>query len=295
MTLDEIQLDIWTLTGEQSDLYNVTDGYDAELTRAVNNGLRTVATWRDPSTGIGLRYPKQTDTTLFQTYYTSGTLDDTGTTLTVVLPAADFIGTSDDDFNDWTIKVGGTTRRIMDYTASTLTCTLNEALGTAPTTEAYELSKDFIDLETSTTYNMVKPTGFVVPQMLYDMEESLEVERSSRTENFITLLTTFGNPTEYLFQDDKIRFNYTSEDSRWYRMEYVRMPAELSSGTDIPELPEMYHYAIALWGRWWGYMRAQGLQDAYAAKHDFIDTMRQLVGTYMFSNDRINTYGKIRR
>lgn len=299
MTLAEMQEQIWRFIGEPSDLYDDdTATYDSELTLAINEGLRQVATWRDPQTGRAVRYPALFGETFFQPYRETGTLDADGTTTTVVLPAGS--SAVNDAYNGWTIEINSETRVIMDYVGSTLTATVNDAFDSAPaTSDTYELTKNFIQLLASTHslvgFHLSKPTGFLAPQRILNLTDSEELSRASRTETYISQGSEIGTPTEFYFKDDRLVFNFAFEEDSWLKMEYTRLPAELSASSDEPELPEYYHQGIVLWGRWWGYAREQALQEAYASKQDFVDFMRQRIGMYHFETDRENVYGVLRR
>jgi hypothetical protein len=301
MTLAELQAEIWKMIGEPSDLYDdLTAVYDAALTSAINEGLRVISTWKDPVTGRPIRYPLLKDRMFFQSYYTSGTLDAAGSTTTVVLPSGS--STEDDAYNGWLVAVSGVDRRIVDYVGSTLTATVAEAFATSAVPESgdsYTLSKEFMRFLPATSaivdFHIVRPTGFIVPIFIRDLDEDEDIIRAARSDTFTSNLTSPGTPAEYLFLEDRIVFDYTPDEARWYEMEYTRLPAELSSDTDEPEIPEMYHYGIVLWCRWWGYAREQSLQEAYAAKRDLVDFMRERVGSYHFENDREVTHGVLRR
>jgi len=299
MTLAEYQVEIYEMTGEQGDLYDVdTTTYDAKLTTAINEGIRTVATWKDPQTGKAMRYPKVADVATFQAYYTSGDLTDDGSTSTVVLPTG--ASTANDAYNGWSIKVGSEERLIVDYVGATLTATVTPVFGTAPADEdEYSLSKNFIQLLPATdaliAFHYTKPTGMIIPLQLLNLSDKMLLERAPRVENYVTTRHLQSSPTEFYFQDDQLIFNSAFDDEYWYEMEYTRLPAELSASTDEPELPEAFHYGVVLWGRWWGYARVQAHPEAYAAKQDFIDFMRQRTGVYHFEGDRTNQYLTVRR
>lgn len=294
MTLAELHEEVYEFIGEPSDLYDATAGtYDARLTGAINEGVRTVASWKDRF-GRVLRYPDRFGEMFFQTYFESGTLDADGSTSTVVLPSG--AETSDDFYNGWAIEVSDEVRRIVDYTGGSLTATVHEEFSSAPESgDSYELSKDFMEVVASGAanedYNIVRPTGFLRPIKIVDLEDAVEVVLSNRVESFTGLITSRGDPSEYLYSGGKIRFDYVNDSAKWYRMEYVRMPELLSDDDDEPELPDWLQYGVVLWCRWWGYARAQSPQDAYAAKKDFEDFLRQRMDWTYFRDERTDVRG----
>lgn len=305
MTLAEIQEQVYKMTGEQSDLYP-SSVYTQELTDAINEGQRMVASWKDPGGRLSFRAPSLTSQLYFQTYWISDALQDAGhTTTTIILPSDILDATTlatDDVLNGWSFTTASNTKRIVDYDGGTRTATLHEALTAAPaTTATYELSKNYMDIQGSThaqvAYNILKPDKFLLPIKIVDLEEEREITEAARDDVFINLVGSTSDPTEFVHRNDRILFDYVPDERRWYYMEYSKMPTDMVHGTSTgePDIPEHFHYGIVLWGRWWGFAREQGLQAAWAAKQDFNDFMRQRVGAYYNQHDRRQVAGKLRR
>ena len=78
-------------------------------------------------------------------------------------------------------------------------------------------------------------------------------------------------------------------------MEYYRLPTPTVEDADLPELPEYLHYPMVLWGKWWGWTRAQDDAKAYASKRDLTDMMRGLTTLHEVKTDRRSLSGTLRR
>ena len=309
MTLSDIQEEVYEFIGEPSDLYdtNATPAYSQKLPDAINEGQRQVASWRDPATKLTARFPSLTSQSYFQTYYLSDDLkteDEAHTTTIVILPADSFGAdtatlATDDVFNGWSITIASETRRIVDYEGSTRKATLHEALTAAPSEgSAYELSKNYMDILASghaqVAYNILRPANFLLPLKILDLANERELEEGSRDEDFVNLIGTTSDPTQFIHRNERILFDFVPDEARWYYMEYSKLPAEMVETTDEPDLPENFHFGIVLLARWWGYAREQGLEAAWAGKKDFVDFMRQTVGMYYTQSDRRQVHGIVR-
>lgn len=308
MTLDLLRDEIWQQIGEPEDIDPDSDTqYESGplLTWVVNEGLRTVATWVDPMTGREVRIPEKIGDMHFQSYYESGTLDaDAPSASTIQLPTG--ASTTDDTYNGWVITLGSQDRYIVDYDGSTLRATLADDWDTEPDSgDEYELAKNFHMMLASgdglESYHITKPTSgdyvtgnFLLPLKIVDLEDLVELEKAGRNEAFSSLLTSTGTPTSWYWQGNKLVFNYVPDEQRWYKMEYYRLPKTLSTSTDAPDIPEYLHYGIVLWGRWWGFARQMGQPEAYAAKKDFEDFMRQRLNLYAIEYLRDDDYGTVR-
>ena len=304
MTLADIQEEVWEFIGEPSDLYTVsTSTYSQKLTDAINEGQRQVASWRDPQTRQGVRFPSLSSQSYFQTYYLSDALQDAGhTTTTVILPSDILDATTlatNDVLNGWSITTSSQTRRIVDYVGESRTATVHEAFTSAPaTTASYELSKNYMDIVSSghaqVNYNISRPTNFLLPLKIIDLVDEQVLEEGARDEDFANLIGSTSDPTQFIHRNERILFDYVPDEARWYYMEYSKLPVEMSATTDEPDIPANFHFGIVLWARWWGYAREQGLEAAWASKKDFVDFMKQTVGTYYPQNDRRQTHGVVR-
>ena len=308
MTLDFLRDEIHQQIGEPSDIDPDTDvSYDGSplLDFVVNEGLRQISTWKDPSSDRAIRLPDFIGDMLFQSYYVTGDIDaNTLTDTTVILPAGS--STDNDAYNGWVVTVGGQTQYIVDYVGATLTATLADDWTTKPLIDdEYELSKNFSRILASTDdlidYHIATPTSgdyrqgnFLIPLKISDIANNRDLQKAKDTEAFTGIITQTGTPSQWSWFGNKINFNFAPDEALWYRMEYYRLPRTLSADDDEPDIPEFLQYGIVLWGRQWGYNRQQASPEAYSAKRDSEDFMRQRLNLYSMEYLREDDYGTIR-
>jgi hypothetical protein len=130
---------------------------------------------------------------------------------------------------------------------------------------------------------------------LEDISNQQELKRAPRVESYLTNMTSTGDPLEYFRRGNRIYFDRAPDEQLWFRMEYYRTPTDMAAATDEPEISEQFHYAIALWGMWWGYRRAGDNASAYSCKMDLKDYMGRVVVHDDIKDDRRNDAGKLRR
>ena len=66
-------------------------------------------------------------------------------------------------------------------------------------------------------------------------------------------------PSSFALFSNKVIFDVGNDESRWYKVEYYRTPKNMTLATDVPEIPEIYHYAIILYALSTGFARITGL------------------------------------
>lgn len=300
MTLDQIRDSIYWNSGNATDLDPDTDtswGGGPVLTWVVNEAQRQIATWKDPITQRQVRFRSLLGELYFKAKVISGTLTSTGTTTTVTLPAAD-VGDDDDRYNGWILEIGNQMRLVVDYTGSTYTATLHTSLASAPSSgDAYKLYKRFSLLLPSTHAWLANPSGehislpatsdiYRAEGNLYevlkieDIDNTRVLEKAERTESLPEYLTTTGDPTKWWRFGNKVYFDVSLDEENYYRMEYYRLPTEMSGATDTPEIPEPFHYALVLWGTAWVYRRKQESSDLYSVTKELETFMRNRVGEF---------------
>ena len=312
MTLDLIRKEIWAMIGEPTDLDPSSDtqyGGNPLLDWVVNEGQRQVAMWQDPVTRGKLRIQSLISETYFQNVYITGTLTDDAGTATIIFPAAD-VGAQNDRYNTWTATVNGETKIIVGYVGGTLTATVHEDWSTLPVTgDTYELRKRFYIMVPSThswaSENLVLPAqsdiyraeGNLVEVLnVEDLERRSRLERGGSTTAFIEDIFSDGDPGEWIRYGNRIIFDRSPSDTRWYRMEYYRLPTTMAGTaptTEIPEIPEMFHYGIALWGIEWGFRRSQDTNAKFSTKRDFVDFMRRTKSQYDIQFERHGDWGSV--
>jgi hypothetical protein len=299
------------LTGEDSDLDPDSDtSYDGGplLTWVANEGQRQIAAWKD-RTGRQLLIPELYSEMYFKSHVITGTLDSDGTASTITLPSAD-VGGDDDRYNGWLVEVGSETKMVVDYNGTTYTATVHEDWDTTPASgDSYTLMKRWNLVVPSTglwaSENISEPSGgttehrsegkYVTILKITDLVDEVELEMGGRTEDYSANLLTTGTPTGWIMKGNRVIFNYAPDEERWYKADYFRMPYEMSDDDHRPEIPEMFHYGIVLWGRWWVYERDQEKGAAYTAKKDFEDFMSTTKSTWDVKLHRVDTYGVLQR
>lgn len=308
MTLDLLRDEIWVNIGEPPDLDPDTDtSYSGGplLNFVVNEAQRQVAAWRDPESGKIFRVRSLIGDLYYQTTYISGTLTGDSTASTIVLPSAD-VGSQDDRYNGWVVVVGSEVKVIVDYDGPTYTGTVHEDWSTTPVTDdTYKLYKNFdyllpsshawvndhISLPAETDRS--RATGNLIEVLkISDIGDERTLERPNRAEDFISNVTSSGgDPTEWLRVGNKILYDQPIPEEKWLKMEYYRLPTELSDDTDQPEIPEHLHYGIVLWGIAWGYARHQEPSMKWSARSDFKDFMKSATSTYAVQFERSDDHG----
>jgi len=307
MTLSFMRQEIFEQIGEPDDIDPDTDvQYDGAplLDFAVNEGLRQVSTWKNPSTDRTIRLPEFIGEMTFQSYYETGTLTNVGTTSTVVLPTG--ASTVNDAYNGWIVTVGSETRFIVDYVGASLTATVTPVFGTAPAVDdTFKLAKNFNLLLASTDdlagFHITLPASgayhkgnMLIPLKVIDIANTKDLTKAKDTEAYSGIITQTGTPSEWLWLRNSLIFNFVPNERLWYKMEYYRLPKVLTTGTDEPDIPEFLQYGVILWGRWWGYSRQQAAPEAYSAKRDFQDFMAQRLDLYSMEYLREDDYGTLR-
>ena len=310
MTLSEIRTELWNNLGKTTELDPSLDtSYNSGpyLTYVANIAQRSVASYK-LSRGRILRFNTLKGDMYFKNTVIEGTLDAAGTTTTIIFPSGD-VGTGDDRYNGWLLEIGGKYRIIVDYVTSTRTGTLHEALTTAPASgDDYNLYKKFSYLLPSghawvsehiqlpaTTDRFLNDGNFLEILKIEDLDQNTKLKKAQRGRSFVTLNTSTGDPQRWYRYGNKLIFDFAPEDEKWFRMEYYRMPIDMSADTDEPELPEEFHYALVLWGTEWGYRREGESNEKYSTKLDFKEFMEQTILELDIADEREFSYGSIRR
>jgi hypothetical protein len=131
-----------------------------------------------------------------------------------------------------------------------------------------------------------------------DLNQNLEVTKAPRIEDFTSQLTQTGDPIAYFRKGNRIIFDVASSTTRWYRMEYLRLPTNMPGNnplTETPEIPEQYHYPICLWAIMWGQRQEQDFVAARATQMTIDDMMRKIISLDDMTNDRRSDRGKLRK
>lgn len=290
MTLAEIRTEIWNDIGRPSNLDPSTDtSYSSGpyLTFVANEGQRRIAMWKAPN-GRQLRFHQLLSEVMFQSQVITGSLT-TATTTGLTFDSS--MERNADQYEGWVAEITSGTqngqRRIITAYAVDGSSTVHEAYTTAPAAaDTYRCYKRFWYLLPSThlwiadhitlpgEQDRYRAEGnYLQPLKIVDMAEQRVLERAAHTESYDATLTEYGDSSEWYRFGNKIYLDKNQRDEKWFRMEYYRLPTELSADADEPEIPEEFHFGIVLFGRWWGYQRQQELRSAWAAKQDFNEFM----------------------
>ena len=300
MTLSEIRNEIWEAIGHDTRYNPSTDtSYNSGpyLTFVVNEAQRQIATWKDPQTERVLRFKELMSEMFFKSVTLTGTIA-SATTTTVTLDTA--VNANADEYNGWVIETGSDLRAITDFSAARV-ATVHDSYSTAPS-GTYTLYKRFFYLLPSShawaAEHIVLPDpsdryrsegNFLEPLKIEDLASQRTLDLGSRIESFPEFTNETGDPLSWITYGNKIVMDTNVSTAKWFRMEYYRKPTDMSADTDEPEIPGPFHYAMVLWGTWWGYRRKRENAAAYSVKRDLMDYMKTTVGGFDVNFERSNS------
>lgn len=309
MTLSQLRTEVWEMVGEPSDIDPSDDS--TRLDRVCNEAQRQIAAWKDPSSGAQLRLRNLFGEMFFQWTVVSGTLgDQTWATADyhVELPS-DNIDITDDvgRYVGWIIEVGSERKIIMEYAGGVYLALAHEDWGTTPSSgDSFTMYKRFAKLLSGSDGwagdhvtlpsegSLGRGEGNLVEVLkLEDVAEQRVLRQQHGRESWPTLNTSVGDPTAWYRYGNQIVFNYAPSTEKWFRMEYYRTPTEMSADADEPEIPEMFHWGIVLWGVEWGFARQQEMDSKYSAKRDYHDFMRRVKDQYDVMFERESDHGEL--
>ena len=301
MTLDTIVTEIWKNLGEPSDLdpdSDVSDGGNPMLWHVANLAQRRIASYKSLRGRI-FRLNNLTSDMYFKSTIIEGTLTAVGTVSTIVFPTAD-VGDGDDRYNGWVVKKGTEYRLLVDYDEGTLTGTPHEDFDTAPAIgDTYGLYKKFsILLESDHAWageHLILPSvtdrwrsdgNLLEVLKITDLENERTLEKATRGKDFVGMQTSIGDPSKWYRFGNKLYFNCACEEEKWFKLEYYRLPTDMTLSTSEPEIPEQFQYGIILWGTEWGYRREGESNEKYSTKRDFIEFMEQTISGMDVEDER---------
>lgn len=296
MTFSEMKTEVWDALGQPSDL-NPTSY--TQIGTWLNRGYKKICFWKFPN-GRRLRFRAIEGELFFQTQVLTGTAED-GAASTITLQIGE-VGANDDQYNGWVVEIdsgtgSGQTRLIVDYTGSGRVATVAVPWDTTPdSTSVYSLYKGFMKFVASggigASENItIDPNDSIYDVLkVTDLEDERSLDRGDRTAGYPSNLSTSGTPGEYIVFGDRLVFDCPIDDERWYKMEYVKIPASMSSDADEPAIPEPWHDAIVLWAVWKGLMRQQEMQSAYATKRSLEDMIQTIIEQYAADDEREESY-----
>lgn len=278
--------ELWERIGEPSDLdpYDGAGAIDAtssgwtKMLRALNRGQTQVATWRDPQSGRQFRW---------KSFYawqdvTQTPVDDTldaaivADTNTVEFTAS---GTAD-LFNNYAVIVGTEVRTIID----------DDGAGVYTVHRTWDRAHDIGDAVTYVPRFVsldAANTKFVDVLQVQDFEDDRVLEPAERGDNFASWFASDGPPRRWYRLGSRVYFDTVDfDDPRTYRVEYYRLPTDMTLTTSRPELPEQFDEAILLWAVGWGFARMLDPANRSSARSEFVAEMRQRQGEQHIADER---------
>lgn len=277
-------------------LDNTSTGW-TRLLRWLNQAYIAVAGWKFRDGSFAL-HPSMMKRMFVQGATKTGTAE-AGADQTITLESG-AVDANDDQYNGWVIELtGGTgsgqTRMIMDYVGSTRVTTVHKEWDTNPdATSTYKLYKNFwMILDSSHAWAAdhigVNPVSvFIAPQKLFDLKHNEEVIISNPRHQYPDDVLNAAEPTLWYWDENKIYLDVPVDDDRYFELEYIAYPDQLSAESDVPEIPERYHEAIVLYATWLGLLRQQESDEAYAMKRNVEDFMSRIMNPReAFLSDKI--------
>lgn len=310
--LELLMDEIWQQIGEPDDIDPDTDvQYEGSplLMWVCNEAQRRIAMWKDPSTNHRTRIRSLISDLYFSSTYYDEDLDDDATDESqIILPAAD-VSDEDDCYNGWVLEINNEARVIIDYDGTSYTATVNEDFSSTPEEDdGYKLYKNFYYLMPSThawvdehislpsTTDTTRATGNLLEVLkIVDLNQSRTIPKGRGSYYPAMNMTSPGEPGDWIRVGNKIIFDKPQSEDYSFYMEYYRTPMDMAGNDSEPEIPEMYHYAIVLWGMWWGFNRQQDFTSAWAKKQDFNEFMKSISSQYELASERGETYGSLQK
>ena len=325
MILSEIRNEIWEGLGRPTNLDPSSDTTYTDsgstpgsmLTKYVNMGQNVIATWKDPRSGKKCKIRSLINEMYFRSHTISETVtDDIGNTTAPYYVEVDAgnLGTDDDRYNGWLLEdANNEVQIITDFDGD------GGSNGSPKIYYASDFGTDPVEDDTVTLY---KNFDFLLPSThdyvgehiqlpatddvslaggnllevlsITDLETNYVLENASRADNKINFKTSSGDPRTWRRFGNKIEYDVSIDDVRWFKMEYYRTPLELThTATNVPEIPEQYHYAIVLWGIMHGHFLNGEYAKEYNARTKFNDYMRSVVSQYDIAHLRDSGKSKL--
>lgn len=313
MTLDEIRREIWTNLGEPTDLDPAEDvSYNGGplLTWVANEAQRQIAVWKDFVTGRRIRFRELFGSDFMRLTKTGGTLAANPAPSGWVIDLDDgspIVGDINQRFKGWIFECRGQRRVVVDHDESNL-LTLSSPISPVPEIgDEYSLYKRFVFMLSEGAQYAAE--HYVLPQVngqksegnlievlkISDMVDKSVLTKAQKNENFIRRSDEVSFPRAWYRFGSRIVFDSAPPEERWYELEYYRLPAAMVEATDEPEIPEMFHYALVLWGTEWGMRRQRENSEKYATGQDLQRFMRTMLSQYEMEYDRESDSGIYRK
>ncbi len=311
MTLSEIRNSIWDALGKPTDLDPATDVQyigGPLLNFIVNEGQRQIAFWKDPVKQTMVRIHSLTGSLNYSSSVVAGVVATANNTVPPYSITVTGLGIEDDRYNDWLIVINNEARYVVDFVGATGVCYINEAFSTAPEADdVVALYKNFDLLLPSTHAWVTDHIELPVTTDIYRADGNLfevlsvvnltngsELSRSDQIEKFSGTLMNYGDPASWNLYGNKIIYNQAVDSTIWLKLEYYRYPMAMTLADDVPEIPEVYHYGIVLWGIWHGLIRTREASMSQLAWNNLVAFMRSTYAQSSIGRNRTSSHGVIK-
>ena len=310
MTLEEIMREVWVNLGEPTDIDPETDtSYQGGpiLRWVANEAQRQIAVWKDFVSGRRVRFRELFASEFFRMITRSGTLAAAplGPTALDLDDGSPIVGDINQRYKGWVIEVRGQRRLIVDHSEDNV-ITVFPAFSPEPEIgDEFKLYKRFSwmlrpgaqyaeDHLTLPGVNRERAEGNLVEILkITDLQDKRALIKAPRGENFAKDMDSVSFPRLWYRFGNKLVFDAAPPEERWYDMEYYRLPGDMVGLEDMPEIPEMFHYALVLWGTEWGMRRARENSEKYATGQDLQRFMRTMLTQYEMEYDRDHDSGRL--
>lgn len=297
MTVEKMSIAIWEQLGEPSDLipgtldangvltYESSTTGGTKLLEWINRSIARIVSWKNKRGHI-VRFRDLDERVFFQGYELTGTLQSASSTVAVLQTSA---STVDGFYNGMLLHITSNTgangkRQIVDYVGSTRSATVSRAFEAVPDgTSTYAINKDFYDFKISTDADVGDnilvdaKEKILTATKVKDLYRETELDYKTKTESFVGNSSQNGDPTEWWMEGKGLRFNIAPDDNRWFEANIRVLPEDVTTGTDIVQIPETFHEAIVMWCVWNGLTRDGDFNGAYAVKRNLEDYMETVI------------------
>lgn len=299
MTFSTMKDEVWEQIGKPSD---IDPSSTTTIGDWINRGYKRILLWKYPD-GHLIRFRSARGIIRFVTVVKTGTAAGGGDDY-ITLESGQ-VGTEDDRYNGWVVEItentgAGQKRLIADYAGSSRKATVSDDWTTNPdSTSTYELYKRFTKIVSSShawksEHLVLDPVSSLYAILkITDIEDEQDLSPGGRTDTYPKDLTSPAIPSKYYVYGDELIFDCPIDETRWYRMEYVKFPGDLSEASDIPEIPEPWHEAIVLWATWWGLRRMQEYAGAYSTRKELESFMNTTMQQGESEMDREDAYAVV--
>lgn len=285
MTLADARTDLYELVAKNTDLDPATTAGAIKLDRYLNRAYREVASWKLPRGGR-LAFPSTRATKLWQNQVYTGTAT-AGTSTTITIPTTG-LQTTDGYYEEWVISLtsgtgSGQTRTVVSWTGSTGVAEVFPAWGTTPdATSVFLLTKAFVvigsaaDAGAADEIVLEPATSFQGILRISDVETKAALEAAESRDNMLAGLESPGTPTEFALDGLRIYFNVPFSAERWWKVEYVKAPAEVTTSTAVFALPPEWMGAVLLRAKYWVLHGYGEMEDVNQTRLEFLNLIGSL-------------------